>query len=72
MTETEFVVLVLGLMFMASNLYWAWHSQTLVNKLMSRNFFEYQAASVTTDKPKATVKKDNFAIDDMSSMTEFM
>lgn len=72
MSEGQFALITISILFVASNVYWAWHSQTLVNKLMSRNFFDYQVASVTTDKPKATVKKNDFAIDDMSSMNEFM
>ncbi len=70
MSEAQFSLLTVSLLFIASNVYWAWHSQTLVNKLMSRNFYEYKEASVTTEKPKTKIKSE-FAIDDMGSMSEF-
>lgn len=34
----------MGLMLIASNCYWAYLHYILTNKLMSRNFYEYQQA----------------------------
>lgn len=71
MTEAQFSLITLGVLLIASNVYWAWSTHALINKLMSRNFFEYQEARVTTDKAKKKVNTVPFAVDDMGSMSEF-
>ncbi len=50
MTEGQFALLVVGVLFMGLNVFWAWHSQKLVDKLMSRNYYEYKEASLSEPK----------------------
>ncbi len=69
MSEAQFALITLGVMFAASNIYWAWHSHLLINKLMSRNYGEFKQASVTTDRPAK--KNVDLPFDDMGSMSEF-
>lgn len=38
----QFVVAILALMNVAQMVFWSFHNHKLVNKLMSRNFGEYQ------------------------------
>ena len=63
-------IFVLSALLIASNVYWAWHSHVLINKLMSRNYFEFKEASVTTEKVKKKIEPSAL-YDDMGSMTEF-
>lgn len=69
MSETEFALLSLGVLLIASNWFWAWSTHSLINKLMSRNYSEFKAASVTTEKPKDKIKTVDYgAVDDMAGI----
>lgn len=55
LSEWLFVLLI------GTNVFWAWQVHRLVNKLMSRNYFEFKEA----DKPREKVEpKVQQAIDD--------
>ena len=72
MTDAQFSLIVIAIIAVASNIFWAWNSHTLINKLMSRNFYEYKEASVTTDKPKTKNKVvPDLFVDDLGSMSEY-
>jgi len=70
MTEAQFALLVLGVCLIASNAFWAWNTQKLINKLMSRNYQEFKIADVTTDKREDKIKPGTEfgAIDDMAGV----
>lgn len=44
--------LVLGIVLLLTNAFWAWQTQRLINKLMSRNYFEFKEAELSADKLK--------------------
>ncbi len=62
-------IYALSALLLISNAYWAWNTQVLLNKLMSRNYHEFKAASVTPEEPKTKIV--NNYVDDLSSMSEF-
>lgn len=66
----DLALITLSLLLITSNAYWAWQTHVLINKLMSRNYYEFKEASVTTEKPKKKIIADPF-MDDLSSMSEF-
>lgn len=67
---------LVGLLAM-SNLYWAWQVHGLINKLMSRNYFEFKEAQLSAEKKKGTLKSnepDTTPIDDaqLGAVTEIL
>lgn len=71
MTESQFALLLVGVLFMGSTVFWAWHSHLLVNKLMSRNYFDFTEAS----KPKQKVvahPAPQYQTEDYSSVNEIL
>lgn len=48
-----FSLTILGILLVVTNVYWMYHSQKLVNKLMSRDFTEFRLAET-----KEPVKRD--------------
>ncbi len=66
----DLALIIVSILLIASNAYWAWQTQVLINKLMSRNYYEFKEASVTTEKPRKKIVTDPF-VDDLSSMSEF-
>ena len=69
MTETQFALVVVGVLFIGSNIFWAWQTQTLINKLMSRNYFEFKEATLRADKKPKTMTEQQF-VDDMGAVNE--
>lgn len=65
---------LLGVLLLFSNIFWAWNTQRLINKLMSRNYFEFKEADLKTDKkPKTMGAQPDFApVDDMGQLSELM
>lgn len=47
----------LAVLLLASNAFWAWQVHRLVNKLMSRNYFEFKEAGKPAEKEKVNVQK---------------
>lgn len=50
---------LLGGLLIVSNLYWAFVNHKLVNKLMSRNYSDYQVANTITEKKSDKVEMPN-------------
>lgn len=50
------VVATLAILLLASNAFWAWQTHRLVNKLMSRNYFEFKEAGLSAEKLKGKIK----------------
>jgi len=65
-------------MFIVTNLVWLVATHRLINKLMSRNYLEYQEAESTLSKVEAkkrSVKdqdKSTFSDEDMGSVSELL
>jgi hypothetical protein len=51
------VDVLLAALLVITNALWAVNTHRLINKLMSRSFFEYKEATLQDEKLKATVKK---------------
>ena len=64
---------LLGGLLLISNIYWAFVNHKLVNKLMSRNYADYQVANTITDKKDVKVKEpiDDFHPEDLGNLTQF-
>ncbi len=44
---------MLGIVLLLTNAFWAWNTHRLINKLMSRNYFEVKQAGLQPEeKPK--------------------
>ena len=57
----EFLITGLALMLICSNMLWGWFAHKLINKLMSRTYWEYQQAKVipkTTEQELAETLKN--------------
>jgi hypothetical protein len=63
---------VLALAFLASNVFWAWNSHVLMNKLMSRNYLDYKVADLQkAEKPKK-INATADVYDDMGPLSDFV
>lgn len=63
------VSVLLGLLI-ASNAYWAWNCHKLINKLMSRNYFEFKDATLKTDEKPKTIKMASDDTEDFGALSE--
>lgn len=70
MDQANFALVILGVLLLAISAFWAWHTHLLINKLMSRNYFEFKEASNT--QPKKTVAQGAVFQDDYSTVTEVL
>lgn len=61
---------LLASLLVMSNIYWALVTHKLVNKLMSRNYSDYQVATTITEKKSDKVDMpDNFHPEDLGNLT---
>lgn len=67
-----YALIVVSMVFVLSNMFWAWHVHVLVNKLMSRNFFEYREATLKTDKKNKTITPGLHDDPDVGTMSELL
>lgn len=59
-------IIALSILLVTSNVFWAWHAHKLINKLMSRNYFEYHQVQKTDDKKNDKPQvQEAFAVDDV-------
>ena len=66
--STESIPAVLTLLLLATNIYWGYVNHKLIDKLMSRNYHEYQVASAvpssfTSGYVQTNKADDSFAED---------
>lgn len=67
----DFIIALLVTMLVAQQAFYLWTIQRLVNKLMSRNFFEYrQAETGTQSMPKINIGND-VPDEDMGVLSDF-
>ncbi len=65
--------ILLGVLLVATNIYWALVNNKLVNKLMSRNYSDYQVATTITEKKSVKIDKlEDFHPEDMGNMSELV
>jgi hypothetical protein len=70
MNETE---IVLASVFLLSNVFWAYQCQSLINKLMSRNYHEFKVADLQKTEKEKKIKRDpSFNTDEMGQLDELM
>ena len=75
MSEAQFALMILGVLFLGSNVFWAWHSHLLLNKLMSRNYQDFQNAEVKgveAKKPAPKMFVPEGYVDDLGSVREML
>ena len=73
MTDSQFALFAFGLVLVFTNCFWAWHTHVLINKLMSRNYFEFKEADIKTEKPKKVVQNPESDIyDDYGAVREIL
>lgn len=65
--------ILLGALLVATNIYWALVNNKLVNKLMSRNYSDYQVATTITEKKSAKIDSlDNYHPEDLGNLSELV
>ena len=64
-------LILISLLLVVSNLYWMRHSQRLVDKLMSRDFYEYKTAE-TKKQVERPVKKAEIIPENMGPLQDFI
>jgi hypothetical protein len=64
---------LLSCLLVATNVYWALVNNKLVNKLMSRNYADYQVATTITEKKnvKMNIQEESHP-EDMGNLTELV
>ena len=60
---------LIGLL-VVSNAFWAFNTHRLINKLMSRNYFEFKDAQLKTDEKPKTIKVPVEDIEDFGGLSE--
>lgn len=61
---------LLAILLVGTNAYWAFINQKLINKLMSRNYHEYQVASTIQENKSVKVEEpENFHPEDLGNLT---
>lgn len=68
------VEILLGSIFLLSNVFWATQCHVLINKLMSRNYNEFKVSETAGKEPKKEKKNrvEGFLADDMGQFSELM
>ena len=67
------IEILLAVVLLLTNAYWAYQVQTLLNKLMSRNYHEFKVADLQKNEKTQKIKKDtSFNVDDMGQLQELM
>lgn len=61
---------ILAFLLIASNVFWAWVTNKLVNKLMSRNYFEFKQADVPPVVSQKTIKLTQDETEDYGGLAE--
>jgi hypothetical protein len=72
MMENYIVLGTLSFLLVVSNIFWAAHSQRLVNKLMSRDYFEYKSSLVHKKHKRAEKKEDIGPVEDLGPLHEVL
>ncbi len=67
MGSSEWVII--ALLFL-SNAFWAWNTQKLINKLMSRNYFEFKDASLKSEEKPKTIIRHHDDTEDFGALSE--
>jgi hypothetical protein len=67
MIEIGLLVLV-----MFQQVYWTWHCHKLVNKLMSRDFYEYKQALKVSNKQDIKIQTPIDLPEDLRPLQEFV
>lgn len=66
-------LIILSALLILSNGYWAFVNNKLTNKLMSRNYTDYQVATTITEKKSAKIEKlEDFHPEDMGGLSELV
>ena len=70
MTSVE---VLLSLVLLLSNVFWGIQCQRLINKLMSRNYHEFQVANLQkAEKEKKIKREPSLNTDEMGQLDELM
>lgn len=64
----ELSLIVVSLLLVTSNIYWSFVNAKLVNKLMSRNYSDYQVATTLTEKHNKIEKPEEFHPEDLGNL----
>jgi hypothetical protein len=62
-------LLLVGLL-VGSNVFWMLNTHKLINKLMSRNYFEFKSAELKPDEKSDTIKLQPDEIEDFGALSE--
>lgn len=71
MIETVITLGTLAFVLIYNTIFWSRHSQKLVDKLMSRNFSEYQHSQTLTQS-KPSIKIDNELPEDLRQLNDMV
>lgn len=67
------IIIVLAALLCIQQVFWTWQVHRLINKLMSRNYFEYQTTSnLKPEKKEEQFKADLTPTDDLAGLTGLM
>lgn len=53
-----------------SNAFWAWNTHKLLNKLMSRNYFEFKDVALKSEEKPKTILRHHDDIEDFGALSE--
>lgn len=67
MQASEWAIIVL---LFASNAFWAWNTHRLINKLMSRNYFEFKDATLKSEEKPKTIVRHHDDTEDFGALSE--
>lgn len=62
--------IVLVCLLVGSNIFWALNTQKLINKLMSRSYFEFKEAELKSDEKPSMIKMQGDDTEDFGALTE--
>lgn len=61
---------ILAILLIVSNAFWAWNCNKLINKLMSRNYFEFKQADLPPVVKPNTIKLSPDETEDYGGLSE--
>jgi hypothetical protein len=61
---------ILAVLLVGSNVFWAFCTHRLINKLMSRSYFEFKQAELKSDEKPSTIKLPADDIEDFGALAE--
>jgi len=62
--------LVLAGLLVLTNVFWVLNTHKLLNKLMSRNYFEFKSAELKPDEKQDTIKLQADEVEDFGALSE--